>query len=74
MTKYIGIYPGTFDPITLGHLDITKRASRLFDSLIVGISEYTPSKNTLFSLEKRLEMAKHDISLLKIDDKPFIYS
>jgi pantetheine-phosphate adenylyltransferase len=48
----IAVYPGSFDPITNGHLDIVRRASRIFDRTIVAISE-NPRKNPLFSLEER---------------------
>ncbi len=56
MTKKI-IYPGTFDPLTLGHLDLIKRAVKIFDVLIVAVSS-NPYKNPLFSLEERVEMLK----------------
>ncbi len=49
----IAIYPGSFDPITLGHLDIITRSSKLYDRVIVVISR-NPGKNPLFSVEKRL--------------------
>lgn len=49
--------PGTFDPITLGHLDIITRASCLFDEVIVAVAESTPKK-TLFTIEERTELAK----------------
>ncbi len=49
------IYPGTFDPITLGHVDIIKRAAKLFDHIIVAVAE-NPKKKPYFSLKKRLEM------------------
>ena len=50
------IYPGTFDPMTNGHLDLINRASQLFDEVIIGVSE-SPRKNTLFSHIERIEMA-----------------
>lgn len=50
----IGVYPGSFDPITNGHLDIIERASKLFDKLIVGVG-INNNKTSLFSVEKRLE-------------------
>lgn len=53
MTK--AIYPGSFDPVTLGHLDIIKRASKIFDELIVGVLNNN-SKSPLFSVEKRVKM------------------
>lgn len=48
------IYPGTFDPVTLGHIDIVKRGLELFPELIVGIAE-NPKKRPLFSVEERKE-------------------
>jgi pantetheine-phosphate adenylyltransferase len=51
------IYPGTFDPLTNGHLDIIERATRMFDHVVVGVAA-SPSKNTMFSLEERVELAK----------------
>lgn len=51
------IYPGTFDPITKGHIDLAERASRLFAEVVVAIAA-SPSKQPLFSLEERLEMAR----------------
>ena len=53
----IAVYPGTFDPITLGHEDIVHRAANLFDELIVAVAGST-NKSTLFSLEERVELAK----------------
>ena len=53
--KKIAIYPGTFDPITMGHLDIVKRAAELFDEVKIAIAR-NPAKKTLFSVEERLQM------------------
>ena len=53
----IAVYPGTFDPVTNGHVDIAKRASTLFDKLIIAIYD-RPEKHLLFSLEERVEMAQ----------------
>lgn len=55
--KCIAVYPGTFDPITLGHEDIVRRAANLFDEVIVAVAGST-SKKTLFSLEERVALAK----------------
>ena len=51
----IGIYPGTFDPMTMGHVDLVKRASKLFDSVIIAIAS-SDSKKPMFSLEERIEI------------------
>ncbi|AIL32482.1 pantetheine-phosphate adenylyltransferase [Basilea psittacipulmonis] len=53
----IAIYPGTFDPFTKGHEDLVRRASKLFDTLIVGIAS-SQKKNPLFQLEERIEIAQ----------------
>jgi pantetheine-phosphate adenylyltransferase len=55
--RSLAVYPGTFDPITFGHIDIIKRASRIFDRVIVAIAR-TPHKETLFTVEERVAMAK----------------
>lgn len=56
MTKpLVGLYPGTFDPITLGHVDIIKRAMKLCDELVIGVAKHS-GKNPLFSLEERQEL------------------
>lgn len=60
MSERIGIYPGTYDPITKGHLHIIERASKLVDKLIIGVAE-NPGKNPLFSLSERLDMVQTDI-------------
>ena len=54
-TKTIAIYPGTFDPITNGHVDIIKRSLRMFDRIVVAIA-INPGKKPLFSLEERIEL------------------
>ena len=52
----VAIYPGSFDPITYGHMDIIDRASGLFDKIIVAVAK-SEAKNTLFSLEDRVKLA-----------------
>jgi len=68
--KSLAIYPGTFDPITMGHLDIIDRALNLFDKVIIAIA-INPGKTPLFSLEERVEMARqcfpHDYSRIEVD-------
>lgn len=60
----IALYPGSFDPITMGHLDIIKRISSIFDTIIVGVIN-NPNKKCLFSLEKRKEMI---VNVLKVEN------
>jgi len=57
MTKKIAIYPGTFDPVTFGHIDVIERASKLFDKVIVAVTT-KPSKKPLFPLKQRLSLLK----------------
>jgi pantetheine-phosphate adenylyltransferase len=65
------IYPGTFDPITNGHLDIIKRACKIFDTIIVAVAD-NKAKNSMFSLEKRVEMVKSATkNISKIEVKEF---
>lgn len=58
------VYPGTFDPITNGHIDLVERACKLFDKVIVGIAE-SPNKKPLFSLPERVELTNKALSGLK---------
>jgi pantetheine-phosphate adenylyltransferase len=64
----VAIYPGTFDPITYGHIDIIKRASLLFDHIIIATAKDS-SKNPLFSLDERLELIKTEIKSLDLNLK-----
>lgn len=57
----IGIYPGTFDPITLGHADIIRRGAKLVDRLVLGVTT-NPSKNPMFSTEERLSMVQREVA------------
>ena len=58
MTNSTAIYPGTFDPVTLGHEDVIERAARLFGRLTVAVSAGRGAKQPLFSLEERMEMLR----------------
>ena len=55
--KRIGLYPGTFDPVTLGHMDIIKRAVKLVDHLVIGVAN-NPSKTQAFTIEDEAEFVR----------------
>ncbi|WP_031552926.1 pantetheine-phosphate adenylyltransferase [Parvularcula oceani] len=57
MTRLTGLYPGTFDPLTLGHIDIIKRAVKLVDTLLVGVA-VNAGKGPLFDLDERVDMVR----------------
>jgi len=59
----IGVYPGTFDPITNGHVDIIKRALRICDHVIVGVAENI-GKSPLFMLDERVELLNHELDII----------
>ena len=59
----IALYPGSFDPVTVGHLDIAARAAKIFDEVVVGVYD-TPSKSLLFSTEERLALFEQAIGHL----------
>jgi pantetheine-phosphate adenylyltransferase len=61
MNELVGLYPGTFDPVTLGHADILRRASRLVDRLIVGVTTNS-SKQPMFTPEERVEMVQAEVA------------
>jgi pantetheine-phosphate adenylyltransferase len=67
----IALYPGSFDPITNGHIDIATRASRLFEKTIIGIFS-TPEKHLTFSIEERVDLAKRAVAHLpKVEVKSY---
>ena len=72
----VGLYPGTFDPVTMGHLDIIGRGMKLVDRLIIGVA-VNEAKRPLFSLEERIEMMEEECGKLegpgraKVEIKPF---
>src|ERR1051325_2439286 len=59
MTIRTGVYPGTFDPITRGHMDIIRRGAKLVDRLVIGVTT-NPSKSPMFTIEERMEMVKRE--------------
>jgi len=63
MKTHTVIYPGTFDPITNGHVDLTERAARLFDRVVVAIA-YSEKKTPLFNLEERVELCEQSLAHL----------
>ncbi len=68
----IAIYPGTFDPITYGHIDVIKKALKLFDKIVVGVSDVS-SKNYLFSSDERIEILNKALFKdLKLNKKKII--
>ena len=62
----IGVYPGTFDPITLGHLDIIRRGAHLVDKLVIGVTT-NPSKTPMFSVEERVATVRREIADIEGD-------
>lgn len=54
-----GVYPGTFDPVTLGHMDIIRRGAKLVDRLVIGVTT-NPSKSPMFTIEERMEMVRRE--------------
>jgi len=74
--RRIGMYPGTFDPITNGHMDIIKRAAKLVDKLVVGVA-VNAGKGPLFTLDERVAQVRHEVEPLatsngiEIEVRPF---
>ena len=68
--KRIGLYPGSFDPVTNGHLDIIFRAHKLVDQLVIGVA-HNQKKENIFSIKKRKELILHEIKRSKFDNKNF---
>ena len=57
----VAVYPGTFDPVTLGHLDIIRRGAHLVDKLVIGVTT-NPSKEPMFSVAERLAMVRREVA------------
>ncbi|MDF0489862.1 pantetheine-phosphate adenylyltransferase [Sphingomonas sp. H39-1-10] len=66
MTLRTGVYPGTFDPITLGHMDIIRRGAKLVDRLVIGVTT-NASKSPMFSLNERLAMVEREVAQIEGD-------
>jgi pantetheine-phosphate adenylyltransferase len=62
----IGVYPGTFDPVTLGHMDIIRRGAKLVDRLVIGVTT-NPSKSPMFTVEERMAMVEREVAALPGD-------
>ena len=67
MATRIGVYPGTFDPITLGHADIIQRGAKLVDRLIIGVTTNI-SKDPLFTPQERIAMVSREVAALGLDN------
>ena len=57
----IGVYPGTFDPVTLGHMDIIRRGAKLVDRLVIGVTT-NPSKSPMFTLDERMATVRREVA------------
>ena len=60
MSIRTGVYPGTFDPITLGHMDIIRRGAKLVDRLVIGVTT-NPSKSPMFTVDERMAMVRREV-------------
>ncbi len=70
MAKKIAVYPGSFDPVTYGHIDLIKRGLKIFDKIIIAVA-HNPQKNPLFSVEERISMLKRaakSLERIEIED------
>jgi pantetheine-phosphate adenylyltransferase len=67
MGHRIGVYPGTFDPITLGHMDIIRRGAKLVDELVIGVTT-NAAKSPMFSDDERIEMVKREVATIGDDN------
>ena len=58
---HVGVYPGTFDPVTLGHIDIIRRGAHLVDKMVIGVTT-NPSKEPMFTVAERLDMVRREVA------------
>jgi pantetheine-phosphate adenylyltransferase len=63
----IGVYPGTFDPITLGHMDIIRRGAKLVDELVIGVTTNV-AKSPMFTDDERIEMVRREVAAIGTAD------
>jgi pantetheine-phosphate adenylyltransferase len=76
MSEHTGVYPGTFDPVTNGHLDIIRRSARLVDRLVIAVAK-NAGKGPLFTLEERVEILQGELAAMppvdgyRVDVRPF---
>lgn len=66
IARRTGLYPGTFDPITCGHIDIIRRAARVVDHLVIGVA-HNPGKGPLFTTRKRVAFVQHEVDRIAAD-------
>ncbi|MDA0938736.1 MAG: pantetheine-phosphate adenylyltransferase [Proteobacteria bacterium] len=67
------VYPGTFDPMTIGHTEIINRVSNIFDNLVIAIAEHT-RKKTIFDVAERMEIARNEIYSLSLENRVSVVS
>ena len=67
----IGVYPGTFDPVTLGHMDIIRRGAKLVDRLVVGVTT-NPGKSPMFTLAERMAAVEREVAAIGGDIRKFV--
>ena len=70
----IALYPGSFDPITNGHLDIARRSAAIFDKVVMGVYDRPYNKNLMFTIEERIKLAREAVADIEnVDVQPYSY-